>query len=64
MYIDPTFTWTPAGSSRGGWASISYQHQSTNYWMTTPDPADRMRVGNSGVQRSNTLINFSIPVST
>ena len=64
VYIDPTFTWTPAGSSRGGWASISYQHQSTNYWMTTPDPADRMQVGNSGVQRSNTLINFSIPVST
>ncbi|WP_146179913.1 FG-GAP-like repeat-containing protein [Micromonospora sp. RP3T] len=64
VYIDPTFTWSPAGSSRGGWASISYQHQSTNYWMNTPDPYDRMQVGNSGVQRSNTLINFTVPIST
>ncbi|WP_156313243.1 LamG-like jellyroll fold domain-containing protein [Micromonospora sp. HK10] len=64
VFLDPTFNWTPAGSSRGGWASISYQHQSTNYWMSTPDPYNRMQVGNAGSQRSNTLINFSIPVST
>ncbi|MEV4824521.1 LamG-like jellyroll fold domain-containing protein [Micromonospora sp. NPDC049274] len=64
VFIDPTFNWTPTGSSRGGWASISYQHQSSNYWMDTPDPIGRMQVGNSGSQRSNTLINFGIPVST
>ena len=64
IYIDPTFNWSPTGSSRGGWASISYQHQSTNYWMDTPDPYNRMQVGNSGVQRSNTLINFTVPIST
>ncbi|MBQ1076822.1 VCBS repeat-containing protein [Micromonospora sp. C31] len=64
VYIDPTFNWSAAGSGRGGWASISYQHQSSNYWMTTPDPYDRMQVGNSGEQRSNTLINFTVPVST
>ncbi|MFC0027955.1 FG-GAP-like repeat-containing protein [Micromonospora chaiyaphumensis] len=64
VFIDPTFNWSPAGSGRGGWASISYQHQSTNYWMTTPDPIGRMQVGNAGEQRSNTLINFSVPVST
>ncbi|MFY1623793.1 LamG-like jellyroll fold domain-containing protein [Micromonospora sp. WMMD735] len=64
VYIDPTFNWTPTGSSKGGWATISAQHQSTNYWKDTPDPYKRMQVGNSGVQRSNTLINFSIPYST
>lgn len=64
VYIDPTFNWTPTGSGRGGWASISYQHPSSNYWMNTPDPYNRMQVGNSGEQRSNTLINFSIPHAT
>ena len=47
-----------------GWASISYQHQSTNYWNNTPDPIGRMQVGNSGEQRSNTLINFPVPYGT
>ncbi|MFC0007276.1 LamG-like jellyroll fold domain-containing protein [Micromonospora siamensis] len=64
VYIDPTFTWTPVGSSMGGWATLSYQHPSTNYWRDTPDLIGRMQVGNSGDQRSNTLINFAVPVST
>ncbi|SCL32655.1 Concanavalin A-like lectin/glucanases superfamily protein [Micromonospora nigra] len=64
VYIDPTFTWTPVGPRMSGWATISYQHQSTNYWKNTPDPLDRMQVGNSGVQRSNTLINFAVPHGT
>ncbi|MER7416130.1 FG-GAP-like repeat-containing protein [Micromonospora peucetia] len=64
VYIDPTFTWTPVGQKMSGWATISYQHQSTNYWKNTPDPNDRMQVGNSGSQRSNTLINFPILHST
>ncbi|MEU8265470.1 hypothetical protein AB0C02_33360, partial [Micromonospora sp. NPDC048999] len=64
VYIDPTFNWTPVGPKMSGWASISYQHPSTNYWKNTPDPAGRMQVGNSGSQRSNTLINFPIPYST
>ncbi|MGC5023103.1 hypothetical protein, partial [Micromonospora sp. DT47] len=61
---DPTFTWTPVGPKMSGWSSISYQHQSTNYWKDTPDPIGRMQVGNSGEQRSNTLINFPVPYST
>ncbi|SBT42707.1 Concanavalin A-like lectin/glucanases superfamily protein [Micromonospora auratinigra] len=64
VYIDPTFTWSSAGPSMGGWATISYQHQSTNYWKKTPDLIGRMQVGNSGEQRSNTLINFAIPYGT
>ncbi|MGW5558774.1 LamG-like jellyroll fold domain-containing protein [Micromonospora sp. NPDC003944] len=64
LYIDPTFNWTPVGPRMSGWASISYQHQSTNYWKNTPDPAGRMQVGNSGSQRSNTLINFPVPFAT
>ncbi|MGC4817894.1 LamG-like jellyroll fold domain-containing protein [Micromonospora sp. DT63] len=64
LYIDPTFNWTPVGPKMSGWASISYQHQSTNYWKNTPDPIGRMQVGNSGSQRSNTLINFPVPYST
>ncbi|MEU8424364.1 LamG-like jellyroll fold domain-containing protein [Micromonospora sp. NPDC048835] len=64
LYIDPTFNWTPVGPKMGGWASISYQHQSTNYWKNTPDPIGRMQVGNSGSQRSNTLINFPVPYAT
>ncbi|MGW4498564.1 LamG-like jellyroll fold domain-containing protein [Micromonospora sp. NPDC004336] len=64
VYVDPTFSWTPYGAGKGGWATISYQHQSTNYWKNTPDPNDRMQVGNSGEQRSNTLINFPVPHTT
>ncbi|MFI1196795.1 FG-GAP-like repeat-containing protein, partial [Micromonospora sp. NPDC020750] len=64
VFIDPTFTWTPVGPKMSGWATISYQHQSTNYWKDTPDPNDRMQVGNSGSQRSQTLVNFPIPYST
>ncbi|MGC5019821.1 LamG-like jellyroll fold domain-containing protein [Micromonospora sp. DT47] len=64
VFIDPTFTWTPVGPTMSGWATISYQHQSTNYWKNTPDPIGRMQVGNSGSQRSNTLINFPVPYST
>ncbi|MEU8299696.1 LamG-like jellyroll fold domain-containing protein [Micromonospora sp. NPDC048909] len=64
VYIDPTFTWTPVGQSKTGWATISYQHQSTNYWKNTPDLIGRMQVGNSGSQRSNTLINFPVPYGT
>ncbi|NJP35693.1 LamG-like jellyroll fold domain-containing protein [Micromonospora thermarum] len=64
VYIDPTFTWTPYGSANTGWATISYQHQDTNYWKDTPDPNGRMQVGNAGSQRSNTLINFPVPYST
>ncbi|EEP71893.1 hypothetical protein MCAG_02220 [Micromonospora sp. ATCC 39149] len=64
VYIDPTFTWTPVGPKMSGWATISYQHQSTNYWKSTPDLIGRMQVGNSGSQRSQTLINFPIPYST
>ncbi|MGC5019822.1 LamG-like jellyroll fold domain-containing protein [Micromonospora sp. DT47] len=64
VYIDPTFTWTPVGPKMSGWATISYQHQSTNYWKDTPDLIGRMQVGNSGEQRSNTLINFPVPYST
>jgi hypothetical protein len=64
VYIDPTFTWTPVGPKMSGWATISYQHQSTNYWKDTPDLIGRMQVGNSGSQRSNTLINFPVPHST
>ncbi|MEH0983764.1 LamG-like jellyroll fold domain-containing protein [Micromonospora sp. CPCC 205556] len=64
VYIDPTFTWTPVGPKMSGWATISYQHQSTNYWKNTPDLIGRMQVGNSGSQRSNTLINFPVPHST
>ncbi|MFC0003706.1 FG-GAP-like repeat-containing protein [Micromonospora siamensis] len=64
VFIDPTFTWTPVGESKSGWASISYQHQSTNYWKDTPDPIGRMQVGNAGSQRSNTLINFAVPYGT
>ncbi|WP_229397947.1 LamG-like jellyroll fold domain-containing protein [Micromonospora okii] len=64
VYIDPTFTWTPVGPKMSGWATISYQHQSTNFWKDTPDLIGRMQVGNSGSQRSNTLINFPVPHST
>ncbi|MFG1653765.1 LamG-like jellyroll fold domain-containing protein [Micromonospora sp. NPDC049275] len=64
VYIDPTFNWSSVGPKMSGWASISYQHQSTNYWKNTPDPIGRMQVGNSGSQRSNTLINFPVPYST
>ncbi|RKN35414.1 LamG-like jellyroll fold domain-containing protein [Micromonospora musae] len=64
VFIDPTFSWTPVGQKMSGWASISYQHQSTNYWKNTPDPQGRMQVGNSGEQRSNTLINFPVPYGT
>ncbi|WP_308194346.1 FG-GAP-like repeat-containing protein [Micromonospora salmantinae] len=64
VYIDPTFVWTPVGPRMSGWATLSYYHQSTNYWKNTPDPLGRMQVGNSGVQRSNTLINFPVPHGT
>ncbi|MCW3845508.1 hypothetical protein ONA70_36145, partial [Micromonospora yasonensis] len=64
VYVDPTFTWTPIGESKSGWATISYQDQSTNYWKRTPDLIGRMQVGNAGSQRSNTLINFSVPYGT
>ncbi|MCW3845507.1 hypothetical protein ONA70_36140, partial [Micromonospora yasonensis] len=64
VFIDPTFTWTPVGESMSGWATISYQHQSTNYWKNTPDLIGRMQVGNAGSQRSNTLINFPVPYGT
>ncbi|MGC5019707.1 hypothetical protein ACLQ2U_14355, partial [Micromonospora sp. DT47] len=64
VYIDPTFSWTPVGPTMGGWATISYQHQSSSYWKDTPDLIGRMQVGNSGEQRSNTLINFPVPYST
>ncbi|AVT32970.1 hypothetical protein C6361_29890 [Plantactinospora sp. BC1] len=64
VYIDPSFTWTPVGPKMSGWATISYQHQSTNYWKDTPDLIGRMQVGNSGSQRSNTLINFPVPYGT
>ncbi|MCG5451999.1 LamG-like jellyroll fold domain-containing protein [Micromonospora hortensis] len=63
VYIDPSFNWSATGPRMSGWASISYQHQSTNYWNNTPDPIGRMQVGNSGEQRSNTLINFPVPYS-
>ncbi|MFG1652344.1 LamG-like jellyroll fold domain-containing protein [Micromonospora sp. NPDC049275] len=63
VYIDPSFNWSASGPRMSGWASISYQHQSTNYWNNTPDPIGRMQVGNSGEQRSNTLINFPVPYS-
>ncbi|MGW5560041.1 LamG-like jellyroll fold domain-containing protein [Micromonospora sp. NPDC003944] len=63
VYIDPSFNWSVTGPRMSGWASISYQHQSTNYWNNTPDPIGRMQVGNSGSQRSNTLINFPVPYS-
>ncbi|WP_144082682.1 MULTISPECIES: FG-GAP-like repeat-containing protein [unclassified Micromonospora] len=64
VYIDPTFNWTPVGPKMSGWATISYQHQSTNFWKDTPDLIGRMQVGNSGSQRSQTLINFPVPYST
>ncbi|MFI7069435.1 FG-GAP-like repeat-containing protein [Micromonospora sediminicola] len=64
VFVDPAFSWTPAGSKMSGWASISYQHQSTNYWKSTPDLIGRMQVGNAGSQRSNTLINFPVPYGT
>ncbi|MCW3845078.1 hypothetical protein ONA70_33930 [Micromonospora yasonensis] len=64
VYIDPTFTWTPVGPTMSGWATISYQHQSTNFWKNTPDLIGRMQVGNAGSQRSNTLINFPVPYGT
>ncbi|MEV4214463.1 LamG-like jellyroll fold domain-containing protein [Micromonospora sp. NPDC049662] len=64
VYIDPSFNWSVTGPRMSGWSSISYQHQSTNYWNNTPDPQGRMQVGNSGEQRSNTLINFPVPYST
>ncbi len=64
VYVDPTFSWTPVGSKMAGWATISYQHQSTNYWKSTPDLIGRMQVGNAGSQRSNTLINFPVPYGT
>ncbi|MGI5146827.1 FG-GAP-like repeat-containing protein [Plantactinospora sp. CA-294935] len=64
VYIDPSFVWTPVGPKVSGWASISYHHQSTNYWNNTPDPYGQMQVGNSGSQRSNTLINFPVPYGT
>ncbi|MEO3777022.1 LamG-like jellyroll fold domain-containing protein [Micromonospora sp. B11E3] len=64
VYIDPTFHWSAYGTDKGGWATISYYHQSTNYWKNTPDLIGRMQVGNSGSQRSNTLINFAVPYST
>ncbi|MFF3851860.1 LamG-like jellyroll fold domain-containing protein [Micromonospora sp. NPDC002575] len=64
VYLDPTFNWTPVGPKMSGWATISYQHQSTNYWKDTPDLIGRMQVGNSGSQRSQTLINFPVPYST
>ncbi|MFI2664653.1 LamG-like jellyroll fold domain-containing protein [Micromonospora carbonacea] len=64
VYVDPTFNWTPVGPKMSGWATISYQHQSTNFWKDTPDPIGRMQVGNSGSQRSQTLVNFPVPYST
>ncbi|MFC0003707.1 LamG-like jellyroll fold domain-containing protein [Micromonospora siamensis] len=64
VYIDPTFTWSSSGQKMSGWATISYQNQSTNYWKNTPDPIGRMQVGNAGSQRSNTLINFAVPYGT
>ncbi|RLK22480.1 VCBS repeat protein [Micromonospora sp. M71_S20] len=64
VFIDPTFNWASYGAGKGGWATISHQHPSSNYWKNTPDPNDRMQVGNSGVQRSNTLINFPVPHAT
>ncbi|KAB1932605.1 hypothetical protein F8271_25145 [Micromonospora sp. ALFpr18c] len=64
VYIDPTFNWTPVGQSMSGWATISYQHQSSNYWKNTPDPDGHMQVGNTGSQRRNTLINFPVPYGT
>lgn len=64
VFIDPTFTWSSAGAAKSGWATISRNHQSTNYWNNTPDPNGRMQVGNAGSQWSHTLINFPIPVST
>ncbi|MGC4820208.1 FG-GAP-like repeat-containing protein [Micromonospora sp. DT63] len=64
VYIDPSFNWSVTGPRMSGWASISYQHQSSNYWNNTPDPIGRMQVGNSGEQRSNTLINFPVPYGT
>ncbi|WP_234591627.1 DNRLRE domain-containing protein, partial [Micromonospora sp. MH99] len=64
VYIDPSFNWSVTGPRMSGWSSISYQHQSSNYWNNTPDPIGRMQVGNSGEQRSNTLINFPVPYST
>ncbi|MGW0215610.1 LamG-like jellyroll fold domain-containing protein [Micromonospora chokoriensis] len=61
VYIDPSFNWSSSDPRMSGWASVSYQDPSTNYWYNTPDPEGRMQVGNSGEQRSNTLINFTVP---
>ncbi|WP_433374766.1 LamG-like jellyroll fold domain-containing protein [Streptosporangium sp. CA-115845] len=62
VYIDPTFTWSATGTKNNGWATVSYDHPSSNFWKKTPDPQGRMQVGNSGSQWSHTLINF--PVDT
>ncbi|MGC4820207.1 LamG-like jellyroll fold domain-containing protein [Micromonospora sp. DT63] len=64
VYIDPSFNWSVTGPRMSGWSSISYQHPSSYYWNDTPDPAGRMQVGNSGEQRSQTLINFPVPYGT
>jgi hypothetical protein len=64
VYIDPTFTWSSTGSKLNGWATITPDFASTNYWKTTPDPDGLMQVGNADSIKSHTLINFPIPTST
>jgi hypothetical protein len=60
VYIDPTFVWNTGGGAYGGWATVSRNFPSTNYWKNTPDPRGRLQVGNSGEILSRTLLNFTV----
>ncbi|MFD0817336.1 LamG-like jellyroll fold domain-containing protein, partial [Micromonospora zhanjiangensis] len=60
VYIDPTYNWSSYGASNNGWATISPDHATTNYWKNTPSPEGFMQVGNVGEIRAWTLVNFPI----
>ncbi|MFD0817339.1 LamG-like jellyroll fold domain-containing protein, partial [Micromonospora zhanjiangensis] len=60
VYIDPTYNWSSYGASNNGWATISPDHPTTNYWKNTPSPEGFMQVGNVGEIRAWTLVNFPI----
>ena len=69
LFIDPSFSWTPMGSAKTGWATVSRgyagnDYSNSNYWNNSPDTDDQMQVGNSNWTStgiwSRSLVNFRL----
>jgi hypothetical protein len=62
VYVDPTFTWLAVGSAVSGYAVVSKNYPSTNYWKDSPSSGDDMQSGHDpdGGDVRRTLLNFTI----